>query len=101
SFLPTVAIAGAGGFTLTVNGTGLIDGSIVRFNGSDRPTTFVNTAKLTAQITAADLAAPGLFPISVFNPPPGGGTSGSSNLAVNSLVPSLISMSPMSSTEGD
>ena len=101
SFSPTVAIAGAGEFTLTINGTNLINGSMVRFNGSDRPTTFVNAAKLTAQITAADLAAPGSFPISVFNPPPGGGTSGSSNLSVNSLVPSLIGISPTSSTEGD
>ena len=42
---------------LTVNGTGFVSGaSVVRFNGSARPTTFVNSTQLTAAIPASDLA---------------------------------------------
>jgi hypothetical protein len=70
----TVAPAGAG-FTLTVHGTGFIAGSLVRWNGSARPTTFVSNSKLTAAIPASDISHPTTSSITVFNPSPGGGSS--------------------------
>jgi hypothetical protein len=54
--VPSVALPGAQGFTLTVNGAGFVQGSIVNWNGSARVTTFVNPARLTAAILASDLA---------------------------------------------
>lgn len=72
---PTSAMAGSAGLTLTVNGTNFISSSVVRFNGSDKSTTFISSTQLTAQILTSDLTAAGTFPITVFNPSPGGGTS--------------------------
>ncbi|HJX18077.1 MAG TPA: S8 family serine peptidase [Acidiferrobacterales bacterium] len=65
---PTSAIAGAAAFTLTVNGVNFESGAIVRWNGTDRATTFVSATQLTAAITAADVAAAGTTTVTVFNP---------------------------------
>src|SRR5262249_58917567 len=40
--VPSGAAAGGAGFTLMVNGTGFLSGSVVRWNGADRATTFVS-----------------------------------------------------------
>ena len=42
---PTIVTAGAAGFSLTVNGTNFISGSVVRWNGLDRTTTFVSRSE--------------------------------------------------------
>src|SRR5262249_16008824 len=57
SLAPASAQAGGAAFTLTVNGEGFMPGAQVTWNGSARPTSFVNNTKLTAQIGAADIAA--------------------------------------------
>src|SRR4029077_15794273 len=93
--------AGDGAFTLTVNGSNFNSNSIVRFNGGNRSTTFVSSGQLTAQITAADIQAAGLFPITVFNPAPGGGSSSAVNLTVNNPVPAVIEILPASKTARD
>lgn len=72
---PSSVTEGHGAFTLTVSGMGFVPGATVRWNGQDRPTTFVNQGQLTAQIAAADVQAVGTATVSVFTPPPGGGTS--------------------------
>jgi len=74
---PGSAVAGDSGLTLTVSGTGFISGSVVRWNGADRPTTFVSGTQLTASVSAADLATAGTAAVTVFNPAPGGGSSAS------------------------
>ncbi len=48
---------------------------MVLWNGSPKPTTFVNTSQLTADITTADLAAAGPVKVTVVNPGQGGGLS--------------------------
>src|SRR5205823_2850456 len=72
---PASAPVGGPGFTLTVNGSGFISGSLVRWNGNDRPTSYVSATQLTAAVPATDLGAAGPAPVTVFNPAPGGGTS--------------------------
>jgi len=72
---PAIKPVGAQGFTLTVTGTGFYPESVLRWNGSDRPTTYVNATTLTTLITSADLAAPGSALVTVVNPAPGGGES--------------------------
>ena len=83
SISPTSKTAGDTGFTLTVNGTNFVSNSTVRFNGSSRTTTFVNSTQLTASILTSDLTTAGTFPITVFNTTPGGGTSNSQTFTVN------------------
>jgi hypothetical protein len=72
---PTGTTMGNPGLTLTVMGTGFQPGSRVRWNGTDRTTTFVNGTQLTAAITAADVAAVSTASVTVVNPAPGGGVS--------------------------
>jgi Ca2+-binding RTX toxin-like protein len=56
---PSSATAGGPGFTLTTTGSNFVRGSVVRWNGANRTTTFVNSTQLTAGIPAADIASPG------------------------------------------
>jgi len=63
------------GFTLTVNGTGFVSASVVKWNGSPKATTVASSTQLTATILASDIAAAGTASVTVFNPGPGGGTS--------------------------
>jgi hypothetical protein len=100
SISPTTVTAGGAAFTLTVNGTNYVASSVVNFNGSARTTTVVSATQLTAAITAADIVTAGSFPITVFNPAPGGGTSSAVNLAVNNPVPAITTLSPASATVG-
>jgi subtilisin len=89
STLPVSAPAGAAALSLTINGSGFVGSSIVRWNGADRVTTFVSSTQLRAAIPAADLAAPGTAQISVFNPAPGGGLSATKPFAIVNSAPVL------------
>jgi hypothetical protein len=92
SLSPTSAVAGSSGLTLTVNGSGFVSTSVVRWNGAVRTTTFVSATQLRATISATDLAAAGSAVVSVFTPAPGGGTSG--NLSFVITVPPAPSTPP-------
>ena len=72
---PIGALQGGPAFTMTVQGRNFTPSSVVRWNGTDRPTTFIDAIRLTAAITAADIAEPGTAVLTVFTPAPGGGTS--------------------------
>lgn len=69
----------------TVPGINL-PGSVVRWNGSDRPTQFISPTQLTASIAASDLVTAGTAQVSVFNPSPGGGTSNALTFTISPLV---------------
>ena len=71
---PPNATPGALGFSLAVRGTGYVNGMIVRWNGSNRTTTFHNSETISATITAADIVSPGQTSVSVFNPVTGAAT---------------------------
>jgi hypothetical protein len=75
SISPNSAAAGSGAFTLTVSGDNFVPVSKVRWNGTDRVTTYVNATTLTAAISASDVATAGTANVTVFNPAPQGGTS--------------------------
>src|SRR5437016_14670127 len=73
--VPDAIKPGGAGFTLIVNGTGFVSGSVAKWNGSTRTTTFVSSSKLRASIPASDIAKPSTAFVTVTNPAPGGGTS--------------------------
>ncbi len=83
SLNPASVIAGDPGFALVVNGTGFAYGSVVRWNGSDRPTTLVSSNQVTASIPASDILAIGNAQVTVFSPGPGGGLSAAQTLNIN------------------
>jgi hypothetical protein len=101
---PSSATAGAAAFTLTVNGSGFIPTSVVRWNGADRPTTFASSTVLTAAIPASDVAAAGAPAVTVFNPGPGGGLSGEGTFTIapasGGLVATQVSDPPATALVG-
>lgn len=104
SLSPSSALAGAQGFTLTVNGSNFLapfagttssQGSVVRWNGVNRSTTFVNSTRLTAVIPAGDLASAALVDVTVSNEAAGGAVSRASVFTVNNPTPVITSISPV------
>jgi hypothetical protein len=87
--VPTTVVPGSPAFTLTVNGTGFVSGSVVNWNGSPRTTTFVSNSRLTAAISAADISSPTTAGISVVNPLPGGGQSNVVFFPMNTPISSV------------
>jgi hypothetical protein len=79
---PASANAGAQAQALTLNGLHFVSTSAVTFNNVVRAVTFVNATQLQIQLTTADLATAGSFPVVVTNPSPGGGPSNSVNFPV-------------------
>lgn len=67
SLQPDQAFTGQIGFTLTVTGSGFTSGSVIEWNGSPRPTTYLSATALTTEVTASDLAQPNTVPITVSN----------------------------------
>ena len=99
SLVPSSSVVGGAAFTLNVFGSGFLSPSAVQWNGSDRPTTFVSNAQLRASISASDLATAGTVQVSVFHPPPGGGTA-NATFTVGNPKPAITSLSPSSITAG-
>lgn len=65
---PDSIIAGSHGFLLTINGQNFLNGAAVRWNEQNRPTTFINSTQLQAEISAADIAKAGTAIVKVVNP---------------------------------
>ena len=82
---------------MTVVGLNFMASSVVRWNGSDRPTTSNGTINgLLAQISASDVAAAGTAAVTVFNPGPGGGSSNASTFTITTgaVDPQSIAVDP-------
>ena len=89
---PKAAPLGGSAFTLSVGGSNFVSGSVVRWNNSDRPTTFVNSTLLTAQIPASDLATSGIAGITVLNNFPGGSSSTGIGFTVGGVSPISVAV---------
>ena len=105
SLTPAFTDEGGSAFTLTVDGSDFIPGSMVRWNGADRTTAYVSATQLQASITAADIATAGTATVAVFNPLPGGGISNGQTftidpVVVNNSVPVASGLTPGSTTAG-
>src|SRR5207253_630897 len=102
SLSPSSATAGTAGFSLTVNGTGFVSGSVVNWNGAGRATTYVSATQVTTASAASDIASAGTAQLTVVNPAPGGGTSNGAVFVHDALpiVPTVSSLSPSSATAG-
>lgn len=80
---PNAQVAGSiSPLTLSVFGADFTAQSVIRYNGSDRTTTVVNSTQLTTILPPPDFTANGDNKITVFTPGPGGGTSNEVSLAV-------------------
>ena len=107
--VPTISVldpsgvpAGGPSFQLLVvgpyPGSNFVTGSVVRWNGSDRPTMSNGSVNgLIAQISASDIAAAGTAAVTVFNPGPGGGSSTGLTFTITtgSVDPQSIALDPI------
>ncbi len=93
---PSSSSAGASAFSLTVYGTEFASNSVVNWNGTARPTTYVSGTQLTVQVAAGDLATSGSVPVTVSTP--GGATSGGMTFTINPAV--LTSLTPTFAAAG-
>ena len=88
SVAPSSLSAWGLGLTITVTGSNFVPSSVVFIDGIATPTVYVSDTELSAEVTASNLATTATsLGISVFSPPPGGGTSNS--IALELLQPSL------------
>lgn len=95
---PSALLEGSDSVTVTVNGAGFVSGSVVRLNGTARPTVFASATQLTTVIPASAMAQAGTLEVTVFNPAPGGGASGAVSLPVNRPAPSITVLDPSVAT---
>ncbi|HKS80630.1 MAG TPA: IPT/TIG domain-containing protein [Candidatus Acidoferrales bacterium] len=104
SISPTSTAVGAlpPGGAITINASdassGFVQDSIVAFNGAQRPTTFVSSTQLTAQVQTSDVAANASINVTVDNPTPGGGVSAPFVFTVGTgaaarIFPAVVSIS--------
>ena len=107
--LPDATAPGGQHFILTVNGTGFVSNSVVRWNGTALTTKFLSSSQLTAVVPATNIATASTANVTVVNPAPGGGTSNVAFFSVNAaqsagfmLVSSwTVGESPVSVAVGD
>jgi uncharacterized protein (TIGR03437 family) len=86
---PAAAQAAGSAFTLNLSGENFLSGSVVRWNGQDRPTTFISPSQMTAAISATDIASAGTALVTVFNPN-GGATSNVRTFSIGPPAPALL-----------
>ncbi len=97
---PSCVPAGELSFQLQVvgpyPGSNFVTNSVVRWNGSDRPTTSDAVNGLLAQISASDIATAGTAEVTVFNPGAGGGSSNALSFAITTgtVGPQSIAVDP-------
>jgi hypothetical protein len=97
SLAPNTVIAGAGGIAVVVTGTNFLSTSTISYGGSVRPAKIKSATQLAISLNAGDTATLGTVPITVTNPPPGGGTSGAAPFEIipaSVTAPTLTAISP-------
>jgi len=99
SLSPNAAPVNGAPFTLTINGTGFTDESIVSFDGSPRTTTFVSITKLTVPVFASDLSSAKQISVTVLTPSFPASTPVPLTIAI--IPPVITSITPSSVAAGD
>jgi hypothetical protein len=103
SLSPNSATQGGSALSVTIAGYNFRSSSSAQWNGSSRTTTYNSSTQLQVQLTAADIATPGSATLSVTNPSPGGGNSGSAEFTINPTsnpAPQLQASDPSSINAG-
>jgi IPT/TIG domain len=90
---PSTALVGASAITIIASGSNFTDGVTIQWNGTALATACVETnvtiqvactsaTELTASVPASDFTTAGSAKVTLLNPSPGGGTSGSLNFTI-------------------
>jgi hypothetical protein len=65
SLVPASAVVGDASFTLHVHGTGFTPGSVILWNGTPEPTTFVSATELTTGVDMTTATVAAAIPVAV------------------------------------
>ncbi len=84
---PFFVPADVGGFTIIVTGSSFVNGSVVYWNGMPLATTYVSPTELTAMVPGSYVTSTGSALITVGNPGPGGGLTGSLAFSIDPTKP--------------
>ena len=98
---PREETVGASSFVMTLRGNNFNRTSVVNFVGSPHPVLSSTPTELTVLILASDLGVAREVPVTVTNPPLGGGTSQAINFTIHAQgnpVPQVKSFDPRSVT---
>ncbi|GAA4377542.1 hypothetical protein GCM10023186_12780 [Hymenobacter koreensis] len=96
---PPSVPAGSGAFTLVITGTGFMPTSTVTFSGFPLPITFISPTQISVDLPPG--ATPGVYPVVVTNPAPGGGSSAPFDFIVPAApVPTITSFAPGTAVAG-
>ncbi|NWJ47138.1 MAG: Ig-like domain repeat protein, partial [Chloroflexi bacterium] len=87
--------------TVTVTGSGFIPGSVIRLNGTDLATTYINPTTLSVVIPGAQLSTARVILLTVFNGTPGGGTSNPLAFYVTPVGTAVTSSSTATTAPGN
>jgi hypothetical protein len=99
SLNPSSATPGGSAFTLTVNGSGFLNGATVQWNGSGLSTGFISGSQVSAFVPANLIATAGTASVTVMNPV--GAASNALTFTIGSTnAPVLTSLNPNSATPG-
>jgi hypothetical protein len=98
---PEFVLRGAVVAMLALTGSNFRSTSVVRVDGMDIETAFVDPTELEAAIPAEMLEDAGTLSITVFTPAPGGGLSDALPFEVRNPVPVIVSIDPDEGDEGD
>jgi hypothetical protein len=98
SLTPSGTAAGDPGFNLIISGSDFVNGAVVTWGGSDRPTTFVSSSEVDTLIGDDDLKAGKAVMVTVRNPD--GGISNALFFNITNPAPTLVSLNPTKMTGG-
>jgi len=91
---PVPLVAGNGGFTLTLTGSGFLPGAFGTVNGQPRSSTLVSSSTVQVFIPAQDLLTGAILQVAVSNPQPTIGLSNSVLVTVVNTIPGVLSITP-------
>jgi len=106
SLSPVSANSGDPSFTLTVNGSGFLNGASISlqdplFQSTPLTTAFVNSSQVTASVPSSAILFPGNYQVLAFNPSPSGSFNFAFPVNVGTYpVPTLSSIFPTSTVAG-
>jgi hypothetical protein len=83
SLSPSSATHGSGNFSVTIQGTGFVPGSLVTWNGTSLFASYVSPTQLTLYVPGAQISAASTAQVVVTNPAPGGGSAQALTFTIN------------------
>lgn len=98
SISPMVIASGSANTTISISGTGFVADSVANWNGTALTTTYGSATLLTAVVPRSSLASVGTADVTVYSPAPGGGTSSSMTVSIDTPASSAaFTVTPASS----